>query len=188
MTTLTGGLSISGWGALGVNSAVAVDYAQSAGRGYFNGFQASSTLGGSLIGERNYAIASLGFGWITGGVGVTGRFGRTTAAERTAAIDARGGAYLLRDPANGGAVVLSGRSGNLASRAADYRRDPLLKDFDFDSVYRTDVYAEQRGLEQILHDQYSPALNKIRPISPTNRNRQTYLDAAQRYLLEYGGP
>jgi hypothetical protein len=75
-----GGMSAWGWGALGVTSAIEIDYAQSAGRGYFNGFVAAPTLGGSLIGERNYAIASLGFGLTAAGIGATRGFGRVQAA------------------------------------------------------------------------------------------------------------
>ena len=46
----------------------------------------------------------------------------------------------------------------------------------------TDVYEEQRGLEQMVHDEYKPALNKIRPISPTNKRLDEYMDAARDYL------
>jgi hypothetical protein len=52
----------------------------------------------------------------------------------------------------------------LLSRRGDHLRDPRLKDHDFELVYRTDDYAEQRGLEQVLHDTYEPPLNKINPI------------------------
>ena len=81
----------------------------------------------------------------------------------------------------------SGRTNDLARREAEHLRDPDLAEYKLDEVYRTDNYAEQRGLEKILHDQYNPALNKIRPISPTNKNLPTYMDAAQKYLLERGG-
>jgi hypothetical protein len=49
------------------------------------------------------------------------------------------------------------------------------------------VYAEQRGLEHVLHESYSPVLNRINPISPTNPNRASYLSAAERFLARYGG-
>lgn len=67
-------------------------------------------------------------------------------------------------------------------REAEHGRDAVLGDFKFEAVHRTDVYAEQRGLEQLLHETHNPPLNKISPISPTNPNRQTYLDAAQQFL------
>ena len=61
-------------------------------------------------------------------------------------------------------------------------RDPLLRDFDFEPVFRTDVYEEQRGLEQILHDWYNPPLDRIRPISPRNPRLPDYMDAAEEHL------
>jgi hypothetical protein len=70
----------------------------------------------------------------------------------------------------------------LATREGQHALDPALKDFDFEAVYRTDNYAEQRGLEQMLHDAYVPRLNYINPINPANPNRQLYLDAAQQFL------
>ena len=92
----------------------------------------------------------------------------------------KGGVYVLRDAE--GDVMRSGRSNDLISRAADHARDAVLKDFTFEAVYKTDVYDEQRGLEQVLHDTYNPPLNKIRPISPDNPNRQKYMDAAKNFL------
>jgi hypothetical protein len=56
----------------------------------------------------------------------------------------RGGMYVLRDPATG-QVMRTGRSGDLAQRAAQHGRDPALRDLTFEPVHRTDVYAEQRG-------------------------------------------
>jgi RHS repeat-associated protein len=97
-----------------------------------------------------------------------------------AAEEVQGGVYLLRDAE--GTVVRTGRTGDLAAREGQHALDPALKDFDFEAVYRTDNYAEQRGLEQMLHDAYVPKLNYINPISPTNANRQLYLDAAQQFL------
>jgi hypothetical protein len=49
-------------------------------------------------------------------------------------------------------------------------------------VHFTDNPAARRGLEQILHDQFSPPLNKINPISPINPNRGAYMDAAEKFL------
>ncbi len=90
----------------------------------------------------------------------------TTAVRGAATVEARGGTYVLRDAE--GTVVRSGRTNDLARREAEHLRDPDLAEFQFEPAYRTDVYAEQRGLEQIQHNQYNPALNKIRPISPSN--------------------
>ena len=114
------------------------------------------------------------------GAGFAGR--AATVGGKVAVGEARGGVYVLRDPATGGNVVRSGRTINLTQREAQHLRDPALKNFDFDPIYRTDVYNEQRGLEQILHDTYQPALNIIRPISPNNRNYNAYMEAARKYL------
>lgn len=103
------------------------------------------------------------------------------AAENAAVVEARGGTYLLRD-AETGQVMRTGRTNDLARRAAEHGRDPVLRDFEFEPVHRTDVYNEQRGLEQLLHDTYNPSLNKVRPISPTNPKLPTYQDAANAFL------
>ena len=99
---------------------------------------------------------------------------------------ARGGTYLLRNAADG-AVVRSGRTNDLARREAEHARDPALAGYQFEPAFRTDSLLQQRGLEQILHDQYNPPLNKIRPISPSNGNLPIYMNAAKEYLLGRGG-
>ena len=73
------------------------------------------------------------------------------APADTAATEAKGGVYSLRDEA--GDVVRTGRTSDLAARAAAHFSDPVLGDFQFQVEYRTDVYAEQRVLEQMLYDQ-----------------------------------
>jgi len=93
---------------------------------------------------------------------------------------AEGGTYALRDAE--GNVMRTGRTNNLARRELEHARDPNLKDFTFEVQQRTDVRSEQRGLEQMLHDKYSPPLNKINPISPTNPRLQEYMDAARGFL------
>ena len=51
------------------------------------------------------------------------------------------------------------------------------------------AHAEQRGFEHVAHHGYEqPPLDKIRPISPTNKNRTTYLNAAEAYLQSRGLP
>ncbi|GAB7129784.1 hypothetical protein JCM19000A_42920 [Silvimonas sp. JCM 19000] len=80
----------------------------------------------------------------------------------------------------------TGRTNDLARREAEHQRDALSKDYEFEAVHKTDVFSEQRGLEQMLHDTYNPPLNKIRPISPTNRNFDTYMDAARNFLQGLG--
>ena len=108
--------------------------------------------------------------------------GRSVAREtaQSCTAPARGGVYLLRNAE--GDVVRTGRTNNLARREAEHSRDPRLSDYSFEAAARTDVYAEQRGLEQTLHDTYDPVLNKIRPISQNNKNLDTYMEAARDYL------
>jgi len=83
------------------------------------------------------------------------------------ADEAVGGVYSLRDEA--GSVVRTGRTKELARRRGEHARDPELGQYRFRSEYRTDDYTTQRGLEQLLHDEWMPPLNGIRPISPRNR-------------------
>jgi RHS repeat-associated protein len=127
----------------------------------------------------------------TAAVGTTARVAAedTAAAGDTAA--ARGGVYSLRDEA--GNVVRTGRSSNLAAREVAHANDPVLGQFEFQVEYRTDVYAEQRGLEQMLYDQYPGAqaanggYNMIRGISPLNPNGPVYMRAAYDYLARLTG-
>jgi len=80
----------------------------------------------------------------------------------------------------------TGRTSCLATRQAQHLRDPLLKDYQFETIYRTDVYAEQRGLEQLLHDQYAHPLNYINPISSSNQNFDFYVISGLEYLEQTG--
>jgi RHS repeat-associated protein len=106
-------------------------------------------------------------------------------------VGARGGVYTLRDGA--GNVVRTGRSVNLAARAVAHANDPVLGQFEFQVEYRTDVYAEQRGLEQLLYDEYPGAqaanggYNFIRGISAQNPNGSVYLRAGYDYLARQTG-
>ena len=95
----------------------------------------------------------------------------------------KGGVYALRDPASRD-VMRTGRSKDLERRERELARDPRFKDFDFDPIYLADDYSEQRGLEQIAHDQYQPPFNYIQPISPGNPN---YMNYGQRQSFLYTG-
>ena len=106
-------------------------------------------------------------------------FAGFVAAEEGAAA-ARGGVYTLRGEA--GNAVRSGRTNDLARREAEHFRDPVLRDSEFGVEHTTDVYAEQRGLEQMLHDLYEPPLDRIRPISASNPRYDEYMGAARDYL------
>jgi hypothetical protein len=101
-----------------------------------------------------------------------------------------GGVYSLRDA--DGNIVRTGRTKNLSARQSQHANDPALGEFESNVEYRTNDYAEQRGLEQMIYDANPQAqaanggFNKIRPISPLNLRRQTYLDAAQDFLDRQG--
>ena len=94
----------------------------------------------------------------------------------------RGGVYRLIDPATG-ETVRTGRTNDLARRQAEHARDPVLGKYTFDVLARTDVYNEQRGLEQNAYDAYNAPLNYVQPIGWRNPNRSTYLQAADDYLI-----
>lgn len=93
----------------------------------------------------------------------------------------KGGTYTLDD--DEGNVQRSGRSKDLKKREGDHARNPLFRllGLIFNPRDRTDDYAEQRGLEQQLHDEHNPPLNKIKPISDKNKNKKNYEDAAENY-------
>jgi RHS repeat-associated protein len=93
----------------------------------------------------------------------------------------QGGVCSLTDPATGN-IVRTGRSNNLQRRAAEHARDSVFREFNFEPLFKTDSYVEQRGLEQVIHNKYLPSLNKINPVSPQNRNYERYIDAARKYL------
>ncbi|WP_081752728.1 RHS repeat-associated core domain-containing protein [Kallotenue papyrolyticum] len=65
----------------------------------------------------------------------------------------KGGTYVLKDPQTGN-VDYVGQTKDLKRREKDHKRDPRLKDLDFDVDARTDDYAARRGREQILYDKH----------------------------------
>jgi hypothetical protein len=72
----------------------------------------------------------------------------------------------------------TGRSKDLGRREKELgRKHP---DLEFKPDKRTDAYEEQRGREQIIHDEYDPPLDKINPISPTNPKREEYIKAGSK--------
>jgi hypothetical protein len=96
----------------------------------------------------------------------------------------KGGVYRLVDPDTGD-VMRTGRTNDLLRREREHRRNPDLKDFNFEPVFRTDNYDEQRGLENFLYNQYNAPFDKTPAISPRNKKRQKYLDAAENFLKNY---
>jgi hypothetical protein len=91
----------------------------------------------------------------------------------------KGGTYVLRD---GEDVVRTGRTKDLARRKLEHARNPAFSKYDFEIVHQTDVYAEQRGLEEVLNKKYKAPLDKIRAISLLNPNRRDYINAAKKFL------
>ena len=80
-------------------------------------------------------------------------WGYSLAEDNRMAV--RGGTYLLRDPETE-QVMRTGRTKDLERRAREHRRDYETADFVFEVDRRTDVYAQQRGREQILHEKCRP--------------------------------
>lgn len=103
------------------------------------------------------------------------------------AKDAKGGVYVLKD--KNGTVKRSGMSKDLETRKGQHAGSDETKDLEFEEVYRTDKYEEQRGLEGMLYEQYkgtakktNGGLNKQRGVGPNNDNAEKYLNAAFDYL------
>ncbi len=118
---------------------------------------------------------------VDGALGLPVSGPRTALAVEESAVEARGGVYLLRNLETD-QIMRTGRTNDLLRRKGEHFRDPALKDYRFEPVYRTDVYAEQRGLEQELDWLYNPPLNYNRPINPYSANLPRYLRAANDYL------
>lgn len=100
---------------------------------------------------------------------------------------ARGGVYALRDPVTR-EVVRTGRTNDLNRREGEHRRDPVLRDYTFEPYFRTDSYRQQRGLEQVIHEVFTPKYNHARPIDPSNTKRADYINSAHQYLQNQGTP
>ena len=82
-----------------------------------------------------------------------------------------------------GTVVRTGQTSDLVKRRSDHARAPNTTDYRFETVFRTDDYAERRGLEQLLHDAFpESSLNRQRGLDLRNQNLSTYLEAAYEYL------
>lgn len=105
---------------------------------------------------------------------------QSTRRATKAPDEAAGGVYSLRDET--GNVMRTGRSKDLARRRGEHARDSDLSRYEFRPEFRTDDYGTQRGLEQLLHEQLIPPLNKINPISPRNPRRGGYIRSAEDFL------
>jgi RHS repeat-associated protein len=101
--------------------------------------------------------------------------------QNEAQSTSKGGVYTITNPND--KIVRVGRTTNFSQRAGQYKRDPNYFDLDFNRVYPTDNYNEQRGLEQIIFEKYQPPMNYIKPISDNNYNKdRLYIPAANNYL------
>jgi hypothetical protein len=134
--------------------------------------------------------ASRGEGWATQrGVNVlqsqTASMQRMLAEIRLESTcnPARGGVYAMVN--RQGKVDYVGRATDIQSRRSDHRSDPKFAGYTFKEIAQTDVYAEQRGLEQRNIDRYGaqsvtgrPSFNRIEGVSPRNPNAPVYDSAA----------
>ena len=99
----------------------------------------------------------------------------------------KGGVYVLVNP-DSKIIMRSGQTGNLKTRESRHGRNPRFKDYDFETVYRTDDYSERRGLEQTIHIRataaqgFPPPFNYNQPIAAGNPNYINYMNSAQAYM------
>lgn len=90
--------------------------------------------------------------------------------------ETKGGTYVLKDEE--GKIQRTGRTNDLNRREAEHARNDKTKDLEFQVDKKTDNKDAQRGREQQIHEKHNPPLNKIKPISDKNPNKQKYLEAA----------
>ena len=145
----------------------------------FNTIYAHAFAAGELAQLATNPRAQLLAGAIFAGVGVGGA--NLGGLKREVA----GGTYKLVDPTTG-EVMRTGRTNDLNRRQSEHRRNVVTRGLDFERDWVTNDYAVQRGREQMLHEQYQPALNRIRPISPTNPKLQEYLTVAHNFGVKLG--
>ena len=108
-----------------------------------------------------------------------------TPAKKTA--EPKGGVYLFKDHTTG-TVERSGRTSDLQRREKEHLKNPETGGLKFEAKYKTDNYNEQRGLEQKVHDDYNPPMNKIKPIRDNNPKKPIYEKAASDYLKTHTVP
>jgi RHS repeat-associated protein len=100
---------------------------------------------------------------------------------------ARGGIYTLRDVDDN--VVRTGRTNDLQRREREHARGDDTADYSFQVEYRTDVYREQRGLEQIVWMTNGrptlPGVRRTAGVNVRNRNYNKYMDAAGQFFAKW---
>ena len=85
----------------------------------------------------------------------------------------RGGVYTLRDPVTN-QVMRVGRTKDLWRRMLEHGRGPFAQ-WLFKVEFRTNVYAAQRGLEQLLFEWSGAPADLVAPIAVENANLFEYL-------------
>ena len=149
----------------------------------------SDEVAGEVLGSA-LTIASAVPSGGSGGAGVfmakTGTGTSTASSVVSAAKEAKGGVYVLKD---GETVVRTGRTKDLIRREMEHANHPVLKKYEFETKHKTDNYAEQRGLEYKVSKQYESTAskangghNKINAINENNSNKPIYIQAAEDYL------
>jgi hypothetical protein len=135
----------------------------------------------AVYGTASLVDAAVGVGTFGLGARIESAVRNIVKAGAEVTSETVGGVYRLIDSETG-EVMRTGRTNDLIRRGAEHGRDPVLKAYCFETVFRTDDYAELRGLEQYLHELHNPPLNRKNPIDPRNENRDQYIEAAKRYL------
>ncbi|MGW5237402.1 toxin TcdB middle/N-terminal domain-containing protein [Monashia sp. NPDC004114] len=93
----------------------------------------------------------------------------------------KGGVYLIKI---GGVVRRTGRATDFTSRASAHRR-AFGQHITFKKKFKTNNYAEQRGLEHYVYMKHAATanLNMIGAISKKNKKRNQYIAAGRAYLV-----
>ena len=114
---------------------------------------------------------------------MSGSIGAISLREKAQgqAETASGGTYLQKDKETE-KVQRSGRTNDLARREKEHGRATEIKDLKFEVDVRTDDKNVQRGREHQNHEDHKPPLNKIKPISDKNPNKEKYIEAAKQAL------
>jgi RHS repeat-associated protein len=128
--------------------------------------------------DHSYAVGQLG-AWVHN---ATYRAGAKPAGPTTGVGDpnAKGGVYALRDPLTQ-RVMRTGQTSDFATRRSKHAGD--FPDLKFEELYRTNNYAERRGLEQLAEHIHDPPLARQSAIDPRNPRMNEYVDAAIDFLV-----
>ncbi|HRI72792.1 MAG TPA: hypothetical protein PK156_51500, partial [Polyangium sp.] len=117
-------------------------------------------------------------------VGVT-ILGAVIGGKLMAGTGPKGGTYRLVDRKTR-EVMRNGRTNNHLRREPEHQRHPVLRQYPYEVVTRTDDPVVQRGLEQLQMERTPGKYDKIKGISDRNPMRQVYIDAALTWLKDNG--